>query len=1044
MKRLFGIICCAVIILCNAIAGADDIYRVAVESQQQADILNALSVEPLLQLRDGYLVFMDEKQLNAAEQLHINSSLIAADVLREDIGVSMDPHAFEKAASQPFYNEGGISLFRISQFPDKSLSEAGIVPIERSPDLIRYTPPLSLFSGFRTPTDEFDSMMALVEQDSVESYLYRLEAFYRRLTGTDSCYAARDWIAAKLLSFGYDSVYIDNFTGSQLWPRVPVSSDNVVATKIGTVYPDVHIIIGGHFDAVPDCPGADDNGTGTVGVLEIARVLADFETERTLVFIAFDSEESWMWGSYHYADEAMARGDNIEYMMNIDMIGHYTNSTQANLYNGSVSAYSELWASLAEEYVGIYAYLAGSTASDHLPFQEYGIPVTFVQEGDFSTHYHQPSDSTTYINFEYMTRMIKASLLTVISADRVLPKVELSQIRDVGNGEALYFEWTPLPANEITHYRLHYYPSGQPALEQSVFIDESESSYTLHGLALGQAYSCFIMAYNDDTHATSIAYSTMTGTPWLYPALPTSQSALPVLGGIRLNWSLNNTELDFDHYEIIRDGEVLPDQVAAPPFIDDDPTLGTDMHQYLVVGIDADGYSSDTTGAVSKSSRTATLREGKILAINRAYPAHTYFVDHVESGAFLEQAMAHFDADIVHDTTYKLGDDLTTGLMEFIDYELVVIGEESGRIDMLAEGQNGSTLLNYLDHYLSIGGKVVIFGRWGDISTLGTSVRDVSFPDNLPKYLYCTRFDVDARKQVLTYFHDGAFDSDCIGAHSQNFYFPDLEWDSLLALQHTYIVPEISGLLCPSFVETEMAPLYTYDSRTDDAQTEGQTVAWEGVGEERQYVFFEMPLSMMDRSAAKLTLQMGINWLLKNDCAAYLFPSNEYNAYDIPETIEMEIDDLEDGRDISEIDLSTLLLNNTIMPDSAIVRDTMGSQILYLYFNGQDIVNCFGILGGVHMYPIHVAYQYIGEEDIANAVGFIRMFGSELTEGDVNRDGSVNLGDAVFLIAYIFRGGEAPFPLSIADTNCDEGVNLGDAVYLINYIFRSGPPPGCD
>lgn len=63
---------------------------------------------------------------------------------------------------------------------------------------------------------------------------------------------------------------------------------------------------------------------------------------------------------------------------------------------------------------------------------------------------------------------------------------------------------------------------------------------------------------------------------------------------------------------------------------------------------------------------------------------------------------------------------------------------------------------------------------------------------------------------------------------------------------------------------------------------------------------------------------------------------------------------------------------------------------------------------------------------------------------DVNTDGSVNLGDAVFLINYIFRGGAEPYPLCIAKVNTDDSVNLGDAVYLINYIFRDGPEPITD
>ncbi|MDD4052048.1 MAG: dockerin type I repeat-containing protein [candidate division Zixibacteria bacterium] len=65
--------------------------------------------------------------------------------------------------------------------------------------------------------------------------------------------------------------------------------------------------------------------------------------------------------------------------------------------------------------------------------------------------------------------------------------------------------------------------------------------------------------------------------------------------------------------------------------------------------------------------------------------------------------------------------------------------------------------------------------------------------------------------------------------------------------------------------------------------------------------------------------------------------------------------------------------------------------------------------------------------------------------GDANGDRNVNVGDAVFLISYIFRGGPPPYVPKAGDVNGDCKVNVGDAVYLISYIFRQGPAPkvGC-
>ena len=63
--------------------------------------------------------------------------------------------------------------------------------------------------------------------------------------------------------------------------------------------------------------------------------------------------------------------------------------------------------------------------------------------------------------------------------------------------------------------------------------------------------------------------------------------------------------------------------------------------------------------------------------------------------------------------------------------------------------------------------------------------------------------------------------------------------------------------------------------------------------------------------------------------------------------------------------------------------------------------------------------------------------------GDANGDDAANLADAVYLISYIFKGGDAPAPIEAGDANCDSITNLADAVYLVNYVFNGGPAPCC-
>jgi hypothetical protein len=63
--------------------------------------------------------------------------------------------------------------------------------------------------------------------------------------------------------------------------------------------------------------------------------------------------------------------------------------------------------------------------------------------------------------------------------------------------------------------------------------------------------------------------------------------------------------------------------------------------------------------------------------------------------------------------------------------------------------------------------------------------------------------------------------------------------------------------------------------------------------------------------------------------------------------------------------------------------------------------------------------------------------------GDVNGDTVIDVGDVVYIINYLFKGGLPPNPVEAGDVNCDGVVDVGDVVYLINYLFKGGPAPSC-
>lgn len=103
---------------------------------------------------------------------------------------------------------------------------------------------------------------------------------------------------------------------------------NIVAQITGRSSPDEIVIVGAHYDTVPQTPGADDNASAVAMLIEVARLLAPIPHRRTLRFVAFPCEEpphfyTDSMGSQQYARACRKRGDNILGMICLEMVGYY-------------------------------------------------------------------------------------------------------------------------------------------------------------------------------------------------------------------------------------------------------------------------------------------------------------------------------------------------------------------------------------------------------------------------------------------------------------------------------------------------------------------------------------------------------------------------------------------------------------------------------------------------------------------------------------------------------------------------------------------------
>ncbi len=144
---------------------------------------------------------------------------------------------------------------------------------------------------------------------------------------------------------------------------------------------------------------------------------------------------------------------------------------------------------------------------------------------------------------------------------------------------------------------------------------------------------------------------------------------------------------------------------------------------------------------------------------------------------------------------------------------------------------------------------------------------------------------------------------------------------------------------------------------------------------------------------------------------------------------------------VGDIDYSSLTINNTIEPVSAILlpsHPAFQGEVLAVVVPAEDFIMSYGLPWGVNDVTFSVEGNFTDETPLL-LHGATRIIGH--VAGDANGDGLVNVGDAVYLIKFVFSDGAAPVLDCIADANCDGRVDVADAVTLINFIFREGAPP---
>jgi hypothetical protein len=190
------------------------------------------------------------------------------------------------------------------------------------------------------------------------------------------------------------------------------------------------VVIGGHFDhlgfggagsrspgVVALHPGADDNASGTAGLLETARYLIHSNlTGNNYIFIAFGVEEKGLIGSRYFVNSDAYDMSRINYMFNLDMIGRSKDNNLSLIGTGSSPSWDAIIDGVAHEGLTIRKSPGGLGGSDHAPFYLKGIPVLFFFTG-IHDDYHRPGDTPDKVNFEGTENILDVAINIISSLD---------------------------------------------------------------------------------------------------------------------------------------------------------------------------------------------------------------------------------------------------------------------------------------------------------------------------------------------------------------------------------------------------------------------------------------------------------------------------------------------------------------------------------------------------------------------------------------------------------------------------------------------------
>jgi Zn-dependent M28 family amino/carboxypeptidase len=296
-------------------------------------------------------------------------------------------------------------------------------------------------------------------------------------------------------------------------------------------------VVSGHYDSrasdVMDdtsfAPGANDDATGTAAVLEMARVMSQYEFDATLVFMTVAGEEQGLLGAKYYSEQSQLKNRNIAAMITNDIIGNTIKSSDGTVHDNEVRVFTQgvpadikltnyhrmlLYTGgendTPSRQLGRFIHHVGENempefninmiyrkdrywrGGDHLAFLEKGYPaVRFTEPHEYYERQHQDvrkeegiqyGDLPRFIDYEYVgkvTRLNAAVLTTLANAPARPEEVKIS-VKRLENSSTL--QWAPNSEPDLKGYEIVWRKTHAPLWENSKFVGDT-TRYTIQGVS---------------------------------------------------------------------------------------------------------------------------------------------------------------------------------------------------------------------------------------------------------------------------------------------------------------------------------------------------------------------------------------------------------------------------------------------------------------------------------------------------------------------------------------------------------------------------------